>query len=156
MKSSIFLLPLLLLGLFSCGPQTEDRMSEISGAGLSVANPPAEDFNEASSDPEAIAIADEVMEAMGGRAAWDSTRYLAWNFFGRRHLLWDKQTGNVRIDVPEDSSIYIINVAADTGRVMIGGEEMTQPDSLSKYIEQGKKIWVNDSYWLVMPYKLKD
>ena len=36
------------------------------------------------------------------------------------------------------------------------GEEMTHPDSLAKYVERGKNIWINDSYWLVMPYKLKD
>ena len=43
-----------------------------------------------------------------------------------------------------------------TGRVWKGGKEMTQPDSLKKYLERGKGIWINDSYWLVMPFKLKD
>ncbi|WPP52811.1 hypothetical protein [Catalinimonas niigatensis] len=131
-------------------------MSEVNTAGLAETNPAAEGFNSAASDPEAIEIADEVMEAMGGRAAWDNTRYLRWTFFGRRTLLWDKQTGDVRIDVPADSAIYLINVNEDNGQVMMRGEEITNPDSLAKYVEQGKKMWVNDSYWLVMPYKLKD
>jgi hypothetical protein len=147
---------LSLVCIFACGPQTDDQMSEVNGAGLAETNPPAEGFNETESDPEAITLADEVMESMGGRAAWDSTRYISWNFFGRRSLLWDKQSGDVRIDVPGDSAIYLINVNADTGRVQMRGEEITQADSLAKYVEQGKKIWVNDSYWLVMPYKLKD
>jgi hypothetical protein len=153
---TLLITPFLMIGMLACvEPQTE-KMAEVDGSGLSVVNPPAEGFNEAASDPEAIAIADEVMQSMGGRAAWDSTRYLAWNFFGRRHLIWDKQTGNVRIDIPSDSSIFIINVHEDTGRAMVGGKEITRTDSLDKYIEQAKKIWVNDSYWLVMPYKLKD
>jgi len=147
---------LCLILFWACGPQTEENMSAVNGTGLAETNPAAEGFDAEGSDPEAIAIADEVMEAMGGRPAWDSTRYLSWNFFGRRSLLWDKQTGNVRIDVPSDTAIYIVNVKEDTGRVMLAGKEIVQPDSLSKYVEQAKKIWVNDSYWLVMPFKLKD
>lgn len=147
---------LFILTLYACGPQTEDNMSEVNGTGLAETNPAAEGFNAEGSDPEAIAIADEVMEAMGGRSAWDSTRYISWNFFGRRSLLWDKKTGNVRIDVPGDSVVYLINVNQDTGRVLLRGQEVVQQDSLAQYVEQGKKIWVNDSYWLVMPYKLKD
>lgn len=119
-------------------------------------NPPAEGFDLAGSDTAAIRIADKIMQAMGGRQAWDNTRYLSWNFFDVRSLLWDKQTGNVRIEVPRDSTIYLINIQEDTGRVMKQGRQITHPDSLAKYVEEGKKIWVNDSYWLVMPFKLKD
>lgn len=141
---------------FSCDSQTGEKMAEVNSAGLAETNPAAEGFNTTASDPEAIEIADEVMEAMGGRAAWDNTRYIRWTFFGRRTLLWDKQTGRVRIDVPEDSAIYLIHTNEEGGQVKIGGEEITNPDSLAKYVEQGKRMWVNDSYWLVMPYKLKD
>jgi len=156
MKSKLFILFAAISLGWACGSSTEENLSEVNGTGLAETNPAAEGFNQTASDPEAIAIADEVMEAMGGRSAWDSTRYLAWNFFGRRSLLWDKQTGDVRIDVPADSATYLINVNDNEGKVMMKGEEITHPDSLSKYVEQGKKIWVNDSYWLVMPYKLKD
>ena len=45
-------------------------------------NPPAKGFNAAGSDAKAVAIADQVMEAMGGRKAWDATRYITWNFLG--------------------------------------------------------------------------
>ncbi len=119
-------------------------------------NPAAEGFNKEASDSTAIHIADEVMQAMGGRHAWDNTRYVTWNFFGVRSLLWDKQDGNVRIEVPKDSAIYLINVQQDTGRVMINGQPVTNADSVKKYVDQGKQIWVNDSYWLFMPFKLKD
>ncbi len=61
-----------MIFLVACGPQTEENVSEVNGAGLAETNPPAEGFDKDGSDPEAIAIADEVMEAMGGRAAWDS------------------------------------------------------------------------------------
>ncbi len=144
-----------LLASCQSSDKSEQNLQEVS-PGLSVTNPAAEGFNQAASDTTAIRIADEVMQAMGGRAAWDSTRYLGWNFFGMRSLLWDKQTGNVRIEVPQDSTLYLVNIREDTGKVMRKGQEITNPDSLQKYVEQGKKIWVNDSYWLLMPFKLKD
>lgn len=119
-------------------------------------NPAAKGFNEAGSDPKAIAIADQVMEAMGGRKAWDATRYITWSFFGRRTLLWDKKAGQVRIDVPADKSTYIIDVNKETGLIKHKGNVMTQPDSIKKYAGVAKSIWINDSYWLIMPYKMKD
>lgn len=119
-------------------------------------NPPAPGFNEASSDPRAIAIADEVMEAVGGRKNWDETHFIEWNFFGRRTLLWDKQNQRVRIEIPESSSVYLIDLKEEQGEIMEGGEIMVASDSLEKYTQRGISIWINDSYWLVMPMKLKD
>ncbi len=46
------------------------------------ANPAADGFDMAGSDPKAVEIADQVMQAMGGRKAWDNTHYISWNFFG--------------------------------------------------------------------------
>ena len=137
--------------LFSC-----NQSSTSSQPDTAAANPPAEGFNAAASDEQAVQLADEVMQAMGGRTAWDTTRYFTWDFFGARRLLWDKQTGNVRIEVPQDSAIYAININQNTGKVAMKGEEITQPDSLAKYVQKGKEIWINDSYWLFMPFKLKD
>ena len=119
-------------------------------------NPAAPGFNVAGSDDKAIAIADEVMKAMGGRENWDGTRYLFWNYFGGRTLLWDKFTGDVRIEVPSLDYKVIVNEKTMEGKLWMAGEEVTQPDSLNKYLERGKRIWINDSYWLVMPFKLKD
>jgi hypothetical protein len=113
-------------------------------------------FNGTASDERAVEIADEVMKAMGGRKAWDNTRFISWNFFGSRHLLWDKETGRVRIEVPQDSTVYLIDIDDDSGQVMKNGSVIENPDSLAKYVRRGKSIWINDSYWLVMPYKLKD
>lgn len=119
-------------------------------------NPPLPGFNTAASDAKAIAIADEVMQAMGGRQAWDNTRYLSWNFFNRRKLLWDKHAGICRIDWAKSPVSIIVNLNDGTGKVSLDGTEQTHPDSLAKYLDRGKKVWINDAYWLVMPFKLKD
>jgi hypothetical protein len=119
-------------------------------------NPHADGFDWAHSDPAGIELADSIMMAMGGRKAWDDTRFISWNFFGRRNLVWDKHTGNVRIESLRDSIIYLTNVNTGTGRVQVKGVELTEPDSLAKMLKRAKSIWINDSYWLVMPFKLKD
>ena len=122
------------------------------------ANPPAEGFNAAGSDERAIALADSVVLAHGGRRAYDQARYFEWNFFGVRDLVWDKQQQRVRIDVPEKETIYLLDYsgAAPTGRVRRQGVELTSPDSVALYLQDAMSIFINDSYWLVQPFKLKD
>lgn len=119
-------------------------------------NPAAEGFNMEGSDAKAVEIADEVMKAMGGRKAWDNTHYLTWNFFGNRKLVWDKWSGNVRIDYLRDGAVALVNINTRQGKVLRNGVELTQPDSLIKYVNRGVSAWINDSYWFVMPFKLKD
>jgi hypothetical protein len=122
-------------------------------------NPAAEGFRADASDARAIEIADEVMDAMGGRAAYDRTRFLRWNFFGRRTHLWDKWTGDLRTEyLGRDGRRVLIcmNVASLKGWVWVAGEAVTDSVQHREWMERGKSIWINDSYWLVMPYKLKD
>jgi hypothetical protein len=106
------------------------------------------------SDPRAVAVAQAVVERMGGWEAWDGTRYLVWTFFGRRHLWWDRRAGDVRIET--DRGVVLLNVDTRAGRVWRDGVEITNPDSLAAALEEGRQIWVNDSYWLIMPFKLLD
>ena len=145
------LYPLALIAfLILVGCESTPKVIEIVG------NPPIEGFNAAASDEVAIAIADEVMEAMGGRQAWESSRYIGWTFFGRRSHLWDKEGGMNRMVVPSDSLSVIVDLKTKTGTVTRGGVKMTNPDSVATYVEQAYRSWINDSYWLVMPFKLKD
>jgi hypothetical protein len=141
---------LLILFAFSCQPQNQEN------APGQETNPPAEGFNATGSDTKAIEIADQVMLAMGGRKAWDDTRVIGWNFNGRRYLIWDKHTGDVRIDVPQDTAVYLLNVKEGTVKARMKGEEVTNTDSLKLLYKRGESMWINDSYWLVMPFKLKD
>ncbi len=119
-------------------------------------NPAMPDFNADLSDQKAIAIADEVMVAMGGRKNWDNARYFIWDFFGARRLFWDKWNGDVRIENLKNDLKIIVNINEMTGKVFKDGSELTNQDSVQHYLSMGKSIWINDSYWLVMPFKLKD
>ena len=132
----------------------------LTGSAVASSNPPADGFDLEGSDPRAIEIADAVMERMGGRTAWDATRHLRWRFFGRRLHVWDKHTGNVRIEGVgrEDDKPYTIlmNLHTGEGRAWRDGVEVTEPEPLAEMLDGGEAAWINDSYWIVMPYKLKD
>ncbi|MHC4652562.1 MAG: MBL fold metallo-hydrolase [Planctomycetota bacterium] len=143
------------------GPTTRPTSRPTTRPATGDPNPPAPGFDVEGSDEKAIEIADAVMEKMGGRRSWDRTRYLRWSFFGgSRHHVWDKHAGRVRIERmgPRSGRHYvrIIDLNTGTGRTWREGEEITAGKELDAMIKAGVREWINDSYWLVMPYKLKD
>ncbi len=118
-----------------------------------------------SSDPQARAIAESVMEQMGGHDAWNSTRYISWMFMGRRQHHWDKWTGDIRIATPagqdrqgnpRPATLVLMNINSREGRAWADGEEVADAEELTQMLEGGWRAWVNDSYWMFMPYKLLD
>jgi hypothetical protein len=108
----------------------------------------------APSDPEAKRLARRVLKAMGGRDAWNETRYLAWNFFGKRFHVWDTWTGDLRTDAYGGYTV-LMNVNTMEGRVLHEGREF-EGEELADALQKAKWSWINDSYWLVMPFKLLD
>ncbi|MDX1477346.1 MAG: hypothetical protein R3301_06540 [Saprospiraceae bacterium] len=107
-------------------------------------------------DKRALKLADAVMESMGGAENWEKTRYLQWTFFGSRKWWWDKWTGNVRMESQRDDLRIAMNIHDKTGKVFRMGKEEASPDSLNHFLDRGYRMWINDSYWLVMPFKLRD
>jgi len=49
----------------------------------------------------------------------------------------------------------LMNINTEEGRAWEAGVELTD-DALVKALQDGMEMWINDAYWLVMPYKLKD
>ncbi|GAB2475513.1 hypothetical protein GCM10011375_23040 [Hymenobacter qilianensis] len=116
--------------------------------------PAAEGFDQAGSDPKAIAIADKVMNAMGGYDAWRNTRYLAWSFFGGQYQIWDKYTGDFHWE--RDTLVANYNLNTKKGEVYSRGQDISATPAGQKVLDRLTPIWINNSYWLVMPFKLKD
>ena len=50
----------------------------------------------------------------------------------------------------------LMNIQSKDGRVFVAGEAVSDPDTIATKLEHGYRAWINDSYWLVMPYELKD
>src|SRR5262249_60726929 len=116
-------------------------------------------------DPKAAAIADRVMEALGGKKAWDDMHYIRFEFgmekdgkFQGRSHTWDKWTGRYRLEgkTPDGKSyVTLMNVNTKEGSAWMDGKKL-EGDDAKKALEKAYGAWVNDTYWLLMPYKLKD
>ncbi len=129
-------------------------LSTVEAFGQNSENPAMPGFNQSGSDAKAIKIADEVMNAMGGRKNWNNTRHVTWNFFGIRTHIWDKWSGDYRLEA--DSLLVLMNLNTQKGRAWINGKEVADLPKLAEILKNANSIWINDSYWMFMPYKLKD
>lgn len=113
------------------------------------------------SDPEAVQVAQRLLEALGGEEAWNDTRYITFDFFGRRSHVWDKHTGRHRLEgETQEGERYVVLHDVDDrgegpGRVFVNGEEASG-DTKAEYLKNAYAAWINDTYWLAMPYKLLD
>ena len=90
---------------------------------------------------------------MGGHDKWEATHHITWSFFGKRLHVWDKWTGAIRVEA--DDLVVLMNINTSQGRAWKAGNELTDGD-LKQALQDGMEMWINDAYWMFMPYKLKD
>ena len=141
----------LLLG---CPAAKDPAENKAPGAGAAGNYPAAEGFDQAGSDPKAVALADRAMRAMGGYDAWTNTRYLAWSFFGGQYQIWDKQTGDFHWE--KDSLVANYNLNTKQGHMYRLGQDVSATPAGQELLGKLTPIWNNNSWWLLMPFKLKD
>jgi hypothetical protein len=118
------------------------------------------------SNPKAIEVAGKAMEALGGAAAWNNTHFLRYTFavdregktvVSRDHT-WDKWTGRYRLEgTNKEGQKYVVlmNVNTKEGQAWSDGKAADGEDK-KKLLEMAYGAWVNDTYWLIMPYKMMD
>ena len=116
--------------------------------------------------PEAAALARRTMAAMGGEDRWRAARLLRFDFTSVRDgqpgavysHWWDRQTGDYRLEgVDKEGVSYrvLFDVDDRTGRAWRGGTELAG-DELTRMLETAYGRFINDSYWLLMPWKWLD
>lgn len=108
-----------------------------------------------STDKKANAIVKEMLVAMGGMKNYDATHFIQWNFVNRK-LSWDKWTGDVRVENPSAKQVILVNINSLKGKVFENGTLVKDEAKSKVLLEKAKNWWINDSYWLVMPWKLQD
>jgi hypothetical protein len=108
-----------------------------------------------SNDKKANAIVKEMLTAMGGMKNYNATHFIQWDFVNRK-LSWDKWTGDVRIENPTANQVILVNINTLQGKVYENGTLVKDEVKANGLLEKGKNLWINDSYWLVMPWKLQD
>jgi hypothetical protein len=133
---------------------------------LAAAAVPAMAQDAATPDPKAAALADEVMKALGGADAWNNTRYLRFDFaverdgkvaMSRAHT-WDKHTGRYRLEGKTregDPFLVLMNLNTKEGSAWSKGAKV-EGEEAKKALDNAYAAWVNDTYWLLAPYKMKD
>jgi hypothetical protein len=116
-------------------------------------------------DGKAAALADKVMETLGGGQAWNNTHYLRFDFavdrggktVARRSHTWDKWSGRYRLEFTKDDAPHLVlmNLNTKEGSAFVKGAKL-EGEEQKKALEQAYGAWVNDTYWLLMPYKMRD
>lgn len=108
-----------------------------------------------SNDKKADGIVKNMLTAMGGLKNYNKTHFIQWNFVNRK-LFWDKWTGNVRIENPTENQVILVNINTLKGKVYENGVLVKDQTKVNGLLKKAKNWWINDSYWLVMPWKLQD
>ncbi|SNC76319.1 hypothetical protein SAMN06265337_3326 [Hymenobacter gelipurpurascens] len=161
LSKSVVALGVAALALSSSACQQKAPASDAATSGTPMA-PPADtaafpaapDFDRAGSDAKAMALADKVMRQMGGYPAWQQTRLLGWDFLDGSYQLWDKQTGDFHWQ--KDNLVGVYNINSKQGQAYRDGQDISTTEEGKKLLDRLYPIWVNNSWWLVMPFKLKD
>jgi hypothetical protein len=119
------------------------------------------------SDPKAVKIADDVMKSLGGKDRWDKLVGLRWSFEfavndtvrgNPRVHAWDKMTGWHKVTGKNrmGQPYSLIEQLDGKGGMAWMNSTAIEGDSLGKLMKRAKSLWTNDTYWMLMPYKLRD
>ncbi len=126
-----------------------------------------------SRDPKAEEIAHAMMQAMGGVRAeggWNAARVVRFDFKvsvggkleDNRSHLWDKPNGRYRLEETLKGGkvqVVLFSVADDRaykqGSVYLDGKKVEGAEA-QKALEDAYGAFINDMYWLAMPWKWLD
>lgn len=115
----------------------------------------------AASDAKAAEIGRSMVEAMGGQDAWNRARFLRFDFrvdaggktaADRAHL-WDRHTGRYRLE--NAGSVVLFNTATQQGSAYQDGKKL-DATATAAAIKKAYGTFINDFYWLAMPWKWTD
>jgi hypothetical protein len=117
-------------------------------------------------DPKAVEVAEALRQALGGDDAWQKAHFVRFDFIvtqGRATLvnrshLWDKWTGRYRYEERLKNGrvkVVLFNTATKKGQVLLGGTPVPEGPA-RKELEDAYAAYINDMWWLAMPWKWMD
>jgi hypothetical protein len=118
-------------------------------------------------DAKAAAVAAQLENALGGQTKWEAIPYVRFDFvvmkdgkeLARFKHWWDKRRGRDRVEGPDDKgriAAAIVNLGDRTGKSFTAGLPDRDSTAIALQVQNGYERWVNDSYWLMMPFKVRD
>jgi len=112
-------------------------------------------------DPDVERIHSRMIGVIAPDRGWERARYIEFDWaIGqnvRRHR-WDRWEGDARYEAQtgDGTVVAIFNTNEPTdGRVWLDGVELTGENAVTQ-LTAAYRAHINDSYWLVMPYKWTD
>lgn len=117
-------------------------------------------------DPQAVALAQKTIQAMGGMDAWKQVPAIRFNFQVEsegnppravKHL-WDHKNPRDHVEGKTKdgkSQVAWIDLRTKQGEAWIDNKKL-QGEELKKALEWANSRWINDTYWLIMPFKTLD
>lgn len=136
---------------------------------------PVDDAADATPRDSAHVYADRVMESLGGEQAWDETRFVSFRWLverdgevvsDRRHA-WDRYDGRYRLEYTAGDAPHLAlfdekEVREDSvlgkvpeGRAWRDGSELSGA-ARDSALARAYGMFINDTYWLLMPFKWED
>ena len=117
-------------------------------------------------DPDVTRIYQRMRAAMDPDGQWDRTRYLAFDWIVARaegepvvrSHRWDRWEGEYRVETSlgDQFMLALFNTNnPGAGRVWMNGD-LVEGDSAQTLLARANGMHINDSYWLIMPYKWAD
>ncbi|HZE88741.1 MAG TPA: hypothetical protein VE404_04290 [Verrucomicrobiae bacterium] len=117
-------------------------------------------------DAKAVAVADAVMKAGGGDAGWASAPYMRFTFAvekdgalraSRTHF-WDRVKNRIHVEwtSKDGKSVVCVEYLDSKEGVCSVGDQALFEGEAKNYLDNAYEMWINDTYWLLMPYKMKD
>lgn len=111
-------------------------------------------------------LARRMVESLGGATAFQQLRYVGFAFvpkkggkeLSRREHAWDPWTGRARVRWQregKDISVWL-SLGDKSGVAIVDGARVTDEAEKKKYLDDAYAAWVNDTYWLISPYKVFD
>lgn len=165
MRTPFILLVSLLLA--ACGADTSDEAAA-SGAGGEADAPAPTETRPELADAEADRVWRGVLDSIAPDGGWERTRYLQFTWAVnrgsgeplRRHHRWDRWENRYRVEAPvEDGRLVALfdpNAPTEGERVWLDGERVPEGERSDELVEQAHGMFVNDSYWLLFPFKWGD
>lgn len=157
-----------LLATACTGAGTDASSGEESATGTTSEAATAASLEAALDDPDVVPVYRAMMERLAPDGGWDRTRYLRFDWIVRREdgelvraHSWDRWDGRYRLEAPAGDgrrlvALFNVDHPTEGERIWLDGEPVEDGARSDSLATRAHAIFVNDSYWLVMPFKWAD
>lgn len=93
------------------------------------------------------------MEEAVNKVAWDSTKYIAWNFADQHQFVWDKERNFVKVTWGD--KVVLLHTKTVSGLAYVDGN-LVEGAEKEELIQEAWAYFCNDSFWLNPIVKIFD